>query len=153
MVSYYFLLLLSAVLTVSHAVYTEDEIIQIYRNFDVKENETPTCLELDYSFFLCPEEEHIPCAGDEEVKKFCYSKLGLSIDEPIPITTYDGTNEINGCVTFVGWGDKQVGCCPSKKCFQDDDSSELEEEDFDDSIELEEDSESIDDEEDLHDEF
>lgn len=154
-----FLLLLSTLPSLSNAVYTDDEVIQIYKNFDVKEDDTPACLELDYSMFLCPEDDHIPCAGDEEVKKFCYSKLGLSLDEPLPATTYDGTNAINGCITFVGWGENQVGCCHSEKCFyeyedvHDSDSEENDPKELEDYEYNHETKEVVDQEDYAHDEF
>ena len=138
---------------------SNDELIQIYKNFDAALDDTPPCLEEDYNVFMCPDDESLVCAGDSELKSWCEDtlvNLGLT-DTDSSDTILDGTNAVNGCMVYTGWGEDQRGCCTSEECHiammeeeGDDDASD----DSDSNDENEEGEEyEYEEEEEEHDEF
>ena len=96
---------------------SKDKVIQIYKNVDVQVVHCLPCLEDDYNVFMCPEFEEIVCSCDEEVRDWCQYHLWLE-DTEFSEFKLDGTNVLNGCMVYVGWGEDQRGCCQSEVCHE-----------------------------------
>ena len=116
------LLLALAIITLLQSIqaYTSTEIEEIFKKFDVPEENEPDCEEDDFDAMVCPKDEKIPCGSIEGITAYCTELLGPEVAAASESLGKDsGTNALEGCIKYVGFHVldlDHMACCPSEVC-------------------------------------
>lgn len=102
------------------AVSTTEEIIEMFKTYDVPDDDTPDCQPESVDAIICPKDETIPCDEIQKIEDHCIGLIGA--DEAAKAkgaAVNNGENALNGCIKYVGFHVfdlEHMACCPSDHC-------------------------------------
>jgi len=111
---------LAAAVTQSSYALTQQEMADIFKTYDVEDDDSPDCQEEDIDAFICPKDEKIGCGPITSILDHCTTLLGADIvasTGSLPKET--GANAVEGCVRYVGYHvfeENHMACCESDVC-------------------------------------
>lgn len=102
----------------AQAAFSKEATAEIFKTFDVDEDEAPDCREDDgFDEQVCPDDEKICCQEISDIHAHCERLLGPLAAGDSPKET--GTNALEGCIRYVGYhvfDNNHMACCPSEHC-------------------------------------
>ena len=82
---------------------TPAEVAEIYKKYDVDEENTPECLEA-HEDFLCPKDQNIPCSDIKLIEEWCSNAIGADeVAASKGVGKGSGKNALEGCVKYIGF--------------------------------------------------